>query len=91
MTGLLRIMRAIRWTSYWITQRKRGKFFLIRLAMWSPGKFLSYCNTTSAVITGMQKGQFTINDPNSTERSNRLWDYETLEPQMDHLWAFRKL
>lgn len=43
------------------------------------------------VITGMQNGQFTVNDPNSTERSNKLWDYETLEPQIDNLWAFRKL
>lgn len=43
------------------------------------------------VITGMQNGQFTVNDPNSTERSNKLWDYETLEPQIDNLWAFQKL
>lgn len=52
-----------------------------------PGDF-----TTSGhfiVITGMQDGQFTVNDPNSTERSNLLWDYETLEPQISNLWAFR--
>ena len=52
-----------------------------------PGDF-----TTSGhfiVITGMRDGQFTVNDPNSTERSNLLWDYETLEPQISNLWAFR--
>lgn len=51
-----------------------------------PGDF-----TTSGhfiVITGMRDGQFTVNDPNSTERSNMLWDYETLEPQISNLWAF---
>ena len=52
-----------------------------------PGDF-----TTSGhfiVITGMKDGQFTVNDPNSTQRSNMLWDYETLEPQISNLWAFR--
>ena len=52
-----------------------------------PGDF-----TTSGhfiVITGMRDGQFTVNDPNSTERSEKLWDYETLEPQISNLWAFR--
>lgn len=51
-----------------------------------PGDF-----TTSGhfiVITGMRDGKFTVNDPNSTERSERLWDYETLEPQISNLWAF---
>lgn len=51
-----------------------------------PGDF-----TTSGhfiVITGMRDGQFTVNDPNSTERSSLLWDYETLESQISNLWAF---
>ena len=51
-----------------------------------PGDF-----TTSGhfiVITGMRDGKFTVNDPNSTERSGMLWDYETLEPQISNLWAF---
>lgn len=41
------------------------------------------------VVTGMEDGQFTVNDPNSTERSNQLWDYETLKPQISNLWAFQ--
>lgn len=52
-----------------------------------PGDF-----TTSGhyiVITGVEDGQFTVNDPNSTQRSSRLWSYETLEPQISNLWAFQ--
>ena len=52
-----------------------------------PGDF-----TTSGhfiVITGMRDGQFTVNDPNCTERSSMLWNDETLEPQISNLWAFR--
>lgn len=41
------------------------------------------------VITGTKNGKFTVNDPNSTQRSNQLWDYETLQPQINNLWAFR--
>lgn len=54
-----------------------------------PGDF-----TTSGhfiVITGLKDGQFTVNDPNSAMRSNQLWAYETLEPQISNLWAFRAL
>lgn len=54
-----------------------------------PGDF-----TTSGhfiVITGIKDGQFVVNDPNSTERSNRLWDYETLQPQISNLWAFQAI
>lgn len=54
-----------------------------------PGDF-----TTSGhfiVITGTRDGRFTVNDPNSTQRSGMLWDYETLEPQISNLWAFRAL
>lgn len=40
------------------------------------------------VITGMRDGKFTVNDPNSQERSNMLWDYETLQRQISNLWAF---
>ena len=54
-----------------------------------PGDF-----TTSGhfiVITGIKDGQFVVNDPNSVERSNQLWDYETLEPQISNLWAFQTI
>lgn len=40
------------------------------------------------VITGVEDGQFTVNDPNSAKRSDMLWDYDTLSPQISNLWAF---
>lgn len=40
------------------------------------------------VLTGIKDGKITVNDPNSNERSNKLWDYETLEHQINNLWAF---
>ena len=47
--------------------------------------------TTGHIITivGTKNKQFIINDPNSRERSNELWSYETLEPQIRNLWSFR--
>lgn len=41
------------------------------------------------VVTGVEDGQFTVNDPNSPQRSEMLWDYETLEPQISNLWSFQ--
>ncbi len=43
------------------------------------------------VITGVKDGQFIIHDPNSKYRSNKLWNYETLEPQIKKMWSFKKL
>lgn len=42
------------------------------------------------VLTRIEDGKIKVNDPNSKERSNRLWDYETLEPQIKGLWTFEK-
>lgn len=43
------------------------------------------------VLTKMEDGQIKLHDPNSLERSNCLWDYETLEHQIKNLWAFEKI
>lgn len=43
------------------------------------------------LITGVKDGKFIVNDPNSKERSQKLWDYETLEPQIRNLWSFEKI
>ena len=43
------------------------------------------------LITGVKDGKFIVNDPNSKERSLKLWDYETLEPQIRNLWSFEKI
>lgn len=51
-----------------------------------PGDF-----TTSGhfiVLIGVENGKIKVNDSNSRERSERLWDYQTLENQIDNLWAF---
>lgn len=53
-----------------------------------PGDF-----TTSGhfiVLTKIEDGKIRVNDSNSKERSKKLWDYETLYPQIKSLWAFEK-
>ncbi len=53
-----------------------------------PGDF-----TTSGhfiVLTKIEDDRIRVNDPNSKERSKKLWDYETLYPQIKSLWAFEK-
>lgn len=39
------------------------------------------------VLTGVEDGQFTVNDPNSRENSEKLWSYEQLEGQIRNIWA----
>ncbi|MBQ8833860.1 MAG: C39 family peptidase [Oscillospiraceae bacterium] len=54
------------------------------LAM-GPGDF-----TTSGhyiVLTGVEDGQFRVNDPNSRANSGRLWSYEELEGQIRNIWS----
>lgn len=42
------------------------------------------------VLTGVKDGKIKVNDPNSTKRSEILWDYDRLESQIKNLWAFTK-
>lgn len=42
------------------------------------------------VLTGEKDGKIALNDPNSKERSARLWTYETLAPQIKNLWAMSR-
>lgn len=42
------------------------------------------------VLTGLEDGQFRVNDPNSRENSEKLWSYEELEHQIRNIWAIRK-
>jgi len=42
------------------------------------------------VLTGVEDGQFRVNDPNSLERSEKLWSYEQLEGQIRNIWAISK-
>ena len=40
------------------------------------------------VLTEIENGKIAVYDPNSNERSNKLWDYQILEHQIRNLWAF---
>lgn len=42
------------------------------------------------VLTGVKDGKIKVNDPNSTQRSEILWEYDRLESQIKNLWAFSK-
>ena len=40
------------------------------------------------VIYGYDEKGFLVNDPNSTSRSGRQWEFETLRGQIKNLWAY---
>ena len=40
------------------------------------------------VLVGIEDGKIRVNDPNSVKRSEKLWDYETLYPQISNLWVY---
>lgn len=42
------------------------------------------------VLAGVKDGKIKVNDPNSRQRSEILWDYERLEGQIKNLWAFTR-
>lgn len=41
------------------------------------------------VIAGMEGDKFLVHDPNSIERSQQSWDYDTLQYQISAIWAFK--
>ena len=42
------------------------------------------------VLAGLADGnKIRINDPNSIERSNMLWDYDDIESQISGMWAYQ--
>ncbi|MCI5650382.1 MAG: C39 family peptidase [Fusicatenibacter sp.] len=57
------------------------------VAIMGPGDF-----TTSGhfiVLSGSEDGKIRINDPNSRENSEKLWDYDEISDQIRDLWVFR--
>lgn len=42
------------------------------------------------VLTSWDGEAFTVNDPNSRERSEKLWTYEELEHQIRNIWAISR-
>ncbi len=42
------------------------------------------------ILTGYENGMYRINDPNSVEKSNKLWRFEEFQDQIRNLWAISK-
>jgi hypothetical protein len=42
------------------------------------------------VLTGYEDGEFTVNDPNSIQRSGERWSYDRISGQIRNLWAMSK-
>lgn len=41
------------------------------------------------VMTGVKDGKIVVNDPNSRERSEKLWKFSDIQNQIKNLWVFR--
>ena len=41
------------------------------------------------VLTGVENDKIRLNDPNSRERSKRLWEYEELKNQIRNIWVYQ--
>lgn len=57
------------------------------ICVMGPGDF-----TTSGhfiVMTGYEDGLIRVNDPNSYERSQKLWNFDDISDQILNLWAIR--
>lgn len=42
------------------------------------------------VLTDYKNGGFVVHDPNSEERSGKIWSYEAIEYQIRNIWSFTK-
>lgn len=42
------------------------------------------------VFAGVENGKIKINDPNSKERSETLWDFSSIQSQIRNMWVFEK-
>lgn len=41
------------------------------------------------VMTGVKDGKIVVNDPNSRERSEKLWKFSDIQSQIKNIWVFR--
>ena len=55
------------------------------VANMGPGVFTEYGHYL--VIVGYEDGKFKVNDPNSYERSEKLWEFEEFSDQIKMMWA----
>ena len=59
------------------------------IAIMGPGDFTS--DGHFIVLTGMEDGKWTVNDPNSRKNSEKDWDPDTVLGQARDLWVFRNV
>jgi hypothetical protein len=52
----------------------------------SPGVFTEVGHYM--LIVGYEDGKFRVNDPNSYENSEKLWDFEVFADQIKMMWSF---
>ena len=52
----------------------------------SPGDFTAFGHFI--LLCGIEDGKIRLQDPNSIERSQKLWSFEELEPQIRNLWSY---
>ena len=65
-----------------VDQLEKGRLVVLVVG---PGDFTEHGHYL--LVVGYEDGMFRINDPNSIIRSETLWSYERLEPQIRNLWA----
>lgn len=58
------------------------------ICIMGPGKFTD--NGHFIVLTGLENNKIKINDPNSKERSNQLWEFEEIKSQIRNMWVYFK-
>lgn len=51
-----------------------------------PGDFTAHGHFI--LLVGTENGKIRVNDPNSPERSEKLWEYETIADQVKNLWVY---
>ena len=57
------------------------------ICVMGPGDFTS--SGHFIVLVGVEDGKLRVNDPNSREKSEKLWEFEQIEDQFRNLWVIR--
>ncbi len=58
------------------------------ICVMGPGDFTSTGHYI--VLTGVENGLLRVNDPNSMEKSETLWDYDQISSQIRNLWVLQE-
>ena len=58
------------------------------ICIMGPGAFTSKGHFI--VLTGVENGKIIVHDPNSIERTEKLWDFEEFSSQVRNLWVYWK-